>query len=105
MDNQQSPQTPPPGQPSQPAQGTGDKEVQIGKYKVKVVRSLCIGAASCVAVSPSVFQLDNENKAVVQESGNDVPENKCGRAKLKYETLNSKYETNSNIQNSNIKKF
>jgi len=75
MDNQQSPQTPPPGQPSQPAQGTGDKEVQIGKYKVKVVRSLCIGAASCVAVSPSVFQLDNENKAVVQESGNDVPEN------------------------------
>ena len=46
-----------------------DKEIQIGKYKIKVVRNDCIGAASCVAVSPAVFQLDSENKAVVQEGG------------------------------------
>lgn len=57
----------------QPA--SGDKEVQIGKYKIKVVRSICIGAASCVAVSPSTFQLDNQNKAVIQEGSTDSPEN------------------------------
>lgn len=52
-----------------------DKTVQVGKYQVKVVRGLCIGAASCVAVSPSVFQLDKDNKAVVPEGATDVPEN------------------------------
>ena len=36
------------------------------QYKfIKVDRDLCIGAASCVAVYPEVFQLDEENKAVV----------------------------------------
>lgn len=70
--NQQQPTQP--GQPQEP-QGGGDKEVVIGKYKIKVIRSLCIGAASCVAVSPATFQLDNENKAVVQEGSADVPEN------------------------------
>lgn len=54
---------------------TGDKEVQIGKYKVKVIRDLCIGAASCIAVSPNIFKLDGENKAVILEQGQDVPEN------------------------------
>jgi ferredoxin len=53
---------------------TEDKEVQIGKYKIKVIKSLCIGAASCVAVSPNIFKLDGENKAVILE-GQDVPEN------------------------------
>lgn len=52
-----------------------DKEVQIGKYKVKVVRSLCIGAASCVAVSPEIFVLDKENKAIIHEGKQDTPEN------------------------------
>jgi len=54
---------------------TGDKEVIVGKYKIKVIRKECIGAASCVAVSPAVFQLDNENKAVVPDGATDVPEN------------------------------
>ena len=52
-----------------------DKIIQIGKYKIQVVRDLCIGAASCVAVSPTVFQLDGESKAVVQENGQDEAEN------------------------------
>ena len=34
-------------------------------YKVVVDRNLCIGAASCVAVAPQVFALDNEAKAIV----------------------------------------
>jgi ferredoxin len=33
--------------------------------KVRVDRDLCIGVSNCVAVAPSVFQLDNENKAIV----------------------------------------
>ncbi len=33
--------------------------------KIVVDRSLCIGAASCIAVAPGVFTLDGENKAVV----------------------------------------
>jgi ferredoxin len=49
--------------------------VTIGKYKVKVDRGLCIGAASCVAVSPGVFELDKENKAIFKEGANDTLEN------------------------------
>jgi ferredoxin len=33
--------------------------------KVRVDRDLCIGVSNCVAIAPSVFQLDNTNKAVV----------------------------------------
>lgn len=53
---------------------TEDKEIQIGKYKIKVIKSLCIGAATCVAISPNIFKLDSENKAVILE-GQDSPEN------------------------------
>jgi ferredoxin len=38
--------------------------------KVAVNRDLCIGAASCVAVMPAVFELDAESKAVlIQKNG------------------------------------
>ncbi|MFZ6015406.1 MAG: ferredoxin [Patescibacteria group bacterium] len=33
--------------------------------KIVVDRDLCIGAAPCVTVAPGVFQLDEENKAIV----------------------------------------
>lgn len=33
--------------------------------KIVVDRDLCIGAATCIAVTPATFKLDNENKAVV----------------------------------------
>ncbi len=33
--------------------------------RIHVDRDLCIGAASCVAVAPGVFSLDDENKAIV----------------------------------------
>ena len=36
-------------------------------YKVKVDRELCIGAASCSAISPAVFELDGEGKAVIKK--------------------------------------
>ena len=52
-----------------------DKIVQIGKYKVQVLRDICIGAASCVAFSPTVFELDDKRKAVILSGANDTPEN------------------------------
>ncbi len=33
--------------------------------KVRVDRDLCIGVSNCVVVAPTVFALDEENKAVV----------------------------------------
>lgn len=42
-----------------------DKAKSPGKYKVKVLRSKCIGAASCVAIAPKVFGLDDQNLAYV----------------------------------------
>lgn len=52
-----------------------DKEVKIGDIKVKVIRENCIGAASCVAFAPNVFELDPEKKAVVKDGANDTKEN------------------------------
>lgn len=47
----------------------------MAKYKVKVIRDLCIGAASCVAIAPKVFELDAEAKAVVLSPDSDTDEN------------------------------
>jgi ferredoxin len=33
--------------------------------KVRVDRELCIGVSNCVAIAPTVFELDDENKAVL----------------------------------------
>lgn len=41
-----------------------EKKTRIGK--IMVDRALCIGAASCVAVAPTGFELDAENKAVIR---------------------------------------
>ncbi len=37
-------------------------------YKVWVDRNLCIGAATCIAVSPKGYVLDKEAKAVILET-------------------------------------
>lgn len=45
---------------------------QIGKYKVEVIRDKCISAASCVAIAPQVFEMDEEDLAIViSQDGND----------------------------------
>ncbi len=45
---------------------------QIGKYKVEVIRDKCIGAASCVAIAPAVFALDESDIAIIlSQDGND----------------------------------
>jgi ferredoxin len=42
----------------------------IGKYRVRITRSKCIGAASCVAIAPEVFVLDEETIVKFVESDN-----------------------------------
>ena len=37
--------------------------------KVKIDRELCIGVSNCVAIAPTVFKLDDQNKAVVLDPG------------------------------------
>lgn len=32
---------------------------------ISIDREKCIGAASCIGVAPNVFELDDENKAVI----------------------------------------
>lgn len=40
----------------------------MAKIKYLMVdRDLCIGAASCIAVYPQVFELDEDNKAVIMQ--------------------------------------
>ena len=46
------------------------------KYKVKVIRDKCIGAASCVAIAPKTFKLDEEQKAVVLSQTDDADDDK-----------------------------
>lgn len=37
-------------------------------YKIWVERDLCIGAATCIAVSPKAYVLDKEAKAVILDT-------------------------------------
>lgn len=48
--------------------------VTIGKLKMHVDRDLCIGAATCIAVAPKTFILDDEAKAIVLETAKDETE-------------------------------
>lgn len=62
---------------NQDANGAGNPSgpKKIGKMTVVVDRDLCIGAASCVAVAPKTFVLDNEAKAIFLSTGEeDTPE-------------------------------
>jgi len=62
-------------QPLPQTDDNGDKFVQVGKYKIKVIRDLCIAAASCIAVSPNVYELDDQQKAIIKPGADDTPEN------------------------------
>jgi ferredoxin len=67
------------------AEGGGLKESDDGKmrtktsdkakYVIKVDVPGCIGAASCVAICPKVFALDDQQKAVILDPAGDTPEN------------------------------
>jgi len=42
--------------------------------KVEVDRELCISVASCVAVAPNTFELDDEGIAIVKDANADSKE-------------------------------
>lgn len=43
--------------------------------EIKLNRDKCTGAASCVAVCPNVFGLDDENKVILKDPKGDTDEN------------------------------
>ncbi len=46
---------------------------QIGKYQVQVIREKCISAASCVAIAPQIFALDEQKLAkVISQDADDA---------------------------------
>lgn len=47
----------------------GNQFVIIGDYKVVIIKNQCIGAASCVAVTPEVFRLNQQNIAEFVSGG------------------------------------
>ena len=50
----------------------GNLTKNLGKYKVEVIREKCISAASCVAIAPRVFELDEEQLAIIlSQDGED----------------------------------
>jgi ferredoxin len=67
-----APQAATPQGTTQPQQPVVMQSKMIGKYKVEVINEKCIGAASCVAIAPMVFELTEENIArVISQDGND----------------------------------
>lgn len=50
-------------------------EMTIKKiHKVVVDRNLCIGATTCVVVSPNGFEMDDTNIAVVKKDAEKLPD-------------------------------
>lgn len=56
---------------------TDDSKVvrTIGRYKIVIVQSKCIAAASCIAITPDVFRFDEKNLAEFLENPHDTEEN------------------------------
>lgn len=47
---------------------------KVRKFTVRIDRSLCIGAATCVALAPKAFVLDDEAKAIFLETTEEEPD-------------------------------
>lgn len=41
---------------------------KIRKLTIRIDRNLCIGAATCVAIAPKAWALDNEAKAIILDT-------------------------------------
>jgi ferredoxin len=53
-----------------------DPKVQrkIRKLTMRIDRNLCIGAATCVAIAPKAWALDNEAKAIILDTVDEEPD-------------------------------
>lgn len=66
--------------PSTPTTPEVDDDIQTvltdmpGKYRVKVIRSKCISAGSCIAIAPKVFEFDEGMiaKVISQDELDDI---------------------------------
>ncbi len=56
--------------------------------KIVVDRGLCIGAAPCVMTAPDVFDLDEENKAVMKIKGRKKGVSRAERNELAADATN-----------------
>ncbi len=54
---------------------------------IKVDRDACIGAAPCVAVAATVFELDDEQKAVLKKKGEEQTSDMTAKADLADESI------------------
>jgi len=52
---------------------TNDPKVKrkIRKLTMRIDRNLCIGAATCVALAPRAWALDNEAKAIILDTAGE----------------------------------
>ena len=46
-------------------------QVKKGDVEIKVIRDKCIGAATCVVYTPSTFDLDEDNIAIIKNENWD----------------------------------
>lgn len=44
---------------------------KIRKFTMRIDRNLCIGAATCVAIAPKAWALDDEAKAIILDTSED----------------------------------
>ena len=44
---------------------------KIRKFTVRIDRDLCIGAATCVAIAPKAWALDDEAKAIILDTSGE----------------------------------
>lgn len=51
-----------------------NKVVTVGKLKVKINHSACLGCGTCVSIAPNTFKLGSDGKSAVKEGSADSPE-------------------------------
>lgn len=44
---------------------------KIRTFTVRIDRNLCIGAATCIAMAPKAWALDNEAKAIILDTADE----------------------------------
>lgn len=49
---------------------------KLAKYRIAVDQNKCIAAASCVAVAPDTFELNDEDKAQIKPNSSETEETK-----------------------------
>lgn len=74
-------------QPFDATQGKAPEPKKLRIAKIMIDRNLCIGAASCIAVAPSTFELDPENKAVLRRKVPPPTSDMTERSELEDQTI------------------